>query len=50
MRVVNLYTIFILSNFGSQNVGADLIHQPKFAVQNFEIVTKVFLPLGIGFP
>ena len=36
---------------GSQHFGADMIHQTKFAVQNFEIVenAKVFLPQGIGF-
>ena len=37
---------------GSQHFGADMIHQTKFAVQNFEIIenAKVFLPQGIGFP
>ena len=41
-----------LSRSGSQHVGANVIHQIKFAVQNFKIVenTKVFLPQGIGFP
>ena len=42
----------MLTRSGSQHFGADVNHQTKFAVINFEIVenAKVFLLQGIEYP